>query len=516
MHIVFVQRGVESIGVEFLSAVLKRAGHRVSLVFDPALFDDKHYFELPRLARLFSSEESIPGRVERLNPDLVCFSVVTNLYGWASRVSTAIRRRTGVPVAWGGIHPSAVPDRVLEADVCDYVVRGEGEEALCDLVEALSRGEKAPAIRNLSFRRDGANVHHPMRPPIRDIDGLPMPDKELFEKHFDISDTYYMISSRGCPFRCTFCCTAFGVSGSPGKGMRVRFHSTDRVISELRLAAARYRPRRVLFLDDNFLFNRVRLRDLLARYKKEIGLPFECITHPSTLNRETAGLLREAGCRRCQIGIQSLNENVRKTVLKRNESNEQIRRAVDAAEAAGLGYFCDHMLGLPGESLEDMREALRFYSELDGLLKIKCFYLSYFPGAPITRYAVERGIVSADDLRQIEGGHVPLYYDQDARRAGGGADPGELRNVEKALKLLPLLPRSGRRLLSANDNYRLMRLLPGFLVLPLEGAVAVKKKDRSAQRYLKHYARHLASWLALRAGGLVRPPGVRARGPDLP
>ncbi len=495
MRVVFVCRGAENLGVEVLSAVLKRAGHDVSLVFDPGLFGDKHFLENPFLERIFSVESTLPDQIERRRPDLVGFSVVTNLYPWARRVSLAVRRRLGVPVVWGGVHPSALPDRVLDSGACDFVIRGEGEAALLELVDQLSGPRRFSTIRNLSWRDGDRNVHNPMRPGYTDLGALPLPDKALFAPHFDFATSYLTLTSRGCPYRCSYCCAALSSSGTPGAGTRLRYHTVEQVLAELHVAVDTYRPRHVLFTDDIFVANLPRLRELLARYRREIGLPFHCITHPRTLTRATARLLVEAGCERCQIGIQSMDEAVRRRTLNRFETDAEIYRAVEAAEAEGLRYFCDHMFNLPDDQETDLRNALRFYAGRTGLLRVATSHLSYFPLAPITALAAERGLLTPEDLERIAEGEFAPMKARSTLGAGDDARQARFASADMAFKLLPLLPARFRPLVAREEVFARLGSIPAPIGLLLDSIQAIRTKDRHAERYVRTYLRGLRRWL---------------------
>ena len=113
MRITFVYMGAESLAIEYLSSVLKARGHAVSLAFDPALFDDKQYLSLPALAKVFSARKRLINSVVALKPDLVAFSVGTDIYAWALSMARDIKKALNVPVIFGGVHATAVPERVI-------------------------------------------------------------------------------------------------------------------------------------------------------------------------------------------------------------------------------------------------------------------------------------------------------------------------------------------------------------------------------------------------------------------
>src|SRR5438128_104846 len=182
MKIVFVALGQEQLGISILSAVLRRAGHETRLVFDPALFHDRYYFEVPILRDIFNRDHDTVKRIVAEAPDLLAFSVLTLTYDWAIDIARRVKELTGVPVIFGGVHPSGVPEVCLENDCVDYVCVGEGEEAIVRLCDALAGGSSRPAtpIPNLWWRDGDRIVRGPASSFDQNLDALPFWDKELW------------------------------------------------------------------------------------------------------------------------------------------------------------------------------------------------------------------------------------------------------------------------------------------------------------------------------------------------
>src|SRR5262249_35457147 len=130
MKITFVGLGAEQLGIEMLSAVLRRGGHSTSLVYNAGLFHDRYYLDVSLLGRLFDRTAQVIDEIIAEKPDLVAFSVLTPVYPWVLAVARAVKAQSGVPIVVGGVHPSAVPEICLENACIDYVCVGEGEQAL--------------------------------------------------------------------------------------------------------------------------------------------------------------------------------------------------------------------------------------------------------------------------------------------------------------------------------------------------------------------------------------------------
>ncbi|MDD5090653.1 MAG: cobalamin-dependent protein, partial [Candidatus Wallbacteria bacterium] len=168
MKVTFVYGGFENLGVEYLSAVLKRAGHSTALVYSPKLFNDT-MLEADFLASAFARTGSIVHRILATKPDLLAFSVVTDDFVWAREIAQRVKKkRPELPVIFGGIHPTSVPELVMECPEVDYACVGEGEEAIVELADALEHGSDPSGIQNIWGRKDCQVFSNPVRPLIQD------------------------------------------------------------------------------------------------------------------------------------------------------------------------------------------------------------------------------------------------------------------------------------------------------------------------------------------------------------
>ena len=247
MKIAFVCFGEEQLGVEYLSAVLKSNGHNTKLFFDPLLFND-FILKIRSFARILSCKPTILKELEKFKPDLICFSVISDHYINACDLAKSIKKTTKAPIVFGGIHPTSVPEEVIKNNFVDYVVVGEGEYALLELVSVLEKGKDTTKIQNIWSKKNKKIIKNPLRPLIGNLDELPFPDKELFcERVPFIASKYTTVTSRGCPFKCTFCNNSYMQRLYHGSKY-FRRRSVDNVIEELKLAKSKYNPKQVIFM----------------------------------------------------------------------------------------------------------------------------------------------------------------------------------------------------------------------------------------------------------------------------
>jgi len=441
MKVVFVCSGVENIAIEFLSSFIKSKGYETDLVFDPTLFSSEAV-SFSKLADFFDTRKQLAKEVVEKQPDLVCFSVLTLNYQRSLSIARIIKKlNKKIPVVFGGIHPTCVPEIVIKNKAVDIVCVGEGEYPLLELLDSLKKGKPDTSIKNLWFKKGKKIVKNPLRPLITNLDKLPFPDKELF---YDIypgfKKDYYTISSRGCPFACTYCANNALHKIYSGLGKPIRQRTPENIITELVWAKKKFSPKKVTFVDDVFVKDEGWLKKFARLYKKKVALPYAMLTHPSFVNRKIAKLLKSSGCYLLAFGIQSASENIRFKVLKRFETNGQIRLAARACHQSKLNFSIDHIFNIPGETAKEYEKALSFYNELRPSI-INSFWLQYFPKTEIIKTAVKKGIIKKSMIKKINEGKTSSSLVVGV----GGKDDFSPRlaytNFQFLFMLTPILPK---------------------------------------------------------------------------
>lgn len=451
MKIAFVTSHYENLGIEYLSSALKAAGHATSLYFEPALFHnffcDSNFLH----DRFFSFREELLARLERDRPDIAAFSVISDNYSWSAEMAREIKRRCGAVIVFGGVHPTAVPEHVLKDGACDYIVQGEAEEAMVELAGALAAGRDPSGIANVGGRRDGVVFLNPPRPLVRDLDSLPLPDKDLFYRECPliIRKSYMAVGSRGCRFACSYCWNSMMRKVYPGGCFRRR--SPANLIAELELARSRYGIERVTFYDEVFTSDAGWLKEFLALYKERIGLPYFCCVHPSELSEEKVRLLEESGCGAVNIGIQTTSERLCRDVLGRSGDNAGVARALALLRKSRIYVYSNIMLGLPGQTLEEVEADLLFCARHKADLPA-IYWLRYYPGTRILDHALSAGVLTEEQAEKIRESREYLPY----AITGNSYDPAfaRLGNLILLSGLLPV------RLAELIVRRRLYRFLP--------------------------------------------------------
>lgn len=436
MKIVFVAIGVESLAIEFLSSYLKSKKHQVEIVFDPTSFATE-VLNFPKLAKTLDIKNELVKQIAELKPDFIAFSVFTLNYQRILKIARLLKKKLpNIPIIVGGIHPTSVPNIVMEEKCIDMICIGEGEEALDELLN----NPKSTNIKNIWFRDKGKIIKNPCRPLIDNLDTLPFPDKDLFYKIYPgFFNDYYTISSRGCPFSCTYCGNNVIRAIYKGLGKSIRRRSPQNIVDELVLAKEKYKLKRVTFVDDVFVQDLKWLKEFSKLYKKKVGLPYAMLTHPSFLTLDIAKLLKKSGCYFLLFGIQSASEKVRRNILNRYETNEQISQAAQNCHKSGLKFSIDHIFNIPTEGVPEYKEAVNFYYSLRPTI-INAYWLQYFPKTEIVNIAVKHGLIKKNVVKKIERG---LTNTSLVIGIGGkdSFDPNlTYSNIQFYFMLMPLLP----------------------------------------------------------------------------
>ncbi len=495
MKVLFVYCGYENLGVEYLSAVLRQAGHQTALAFDPRLFDD-HYTRAPLLSRHIDLYGEMLKTAEGAAPDLLAFSVVTEDYTWARRAARELKGRLGVPVVFGGVHVSAVPRRVMEDPFVDFAVVGEGEQAMLELVRCLEQGQEPAEVPNLLYRRGDQVMENPPGPLLEDLDSLPAPDKELFYSELPYLRRDYMtMTSRGCPHRCSYCFNSSMRRLYKGKGRWVRRRSVQGVMDELSRARARYPLKRIQFYDDVFTSDREWLEQFAGPYRREIGLPFWCSANPTSMDGGVAKLLADMGCWEVQMGVQTINHELRRGILRRPERVSQVRLAVEHLRDAGIKCVLDNISGIPGESEAHLVESLAFYNEVRPS-RISDYYLRYYPGTDMVTTAQEMGVLDEARIRELEQGLGSESFALGGTSTGASQD-GRLHFL---LAVLLLLPAPLNRMILERKLYRFLPRNDAPVRIAMRLAEVFSKMDINAERYYGKYlhflGRSIRGWVS--------------------
>ena len=372
-------------GIGYISAVLKRAGHATNLLY---------LTEEPK-------RDAFLAQVRALAPAVVAFSATTHQYPAVDQCASWLKE--AVPEVFliaGGVHPTLAPEMVARSPALDALCVGEGELPMLELAERLERGEDIGDIQNLWVRRRDGWRRNPLRPLLQALDELPFADREIFD--FDTilaanAGWVDMLAGRGCPYRCSYCCNPGLQERYRGLGRYVRYRSVENILAEIEALAERYPVRVLNFQDDTFTLNRRWALDFCEAYAARFRFPFWINTRVERIldDEELVRALARAGCAGVRIGLESGNEQMRREVLKRGMTNDEIRQAFRLLRRHGLRIYTCNMLGLPGETPEMIEETIALNRELaPDDLQFSVFYP--YPMTELYERVVREGMLKGE------------------------------------------------------------------------------------------------------------------------
>ena len=402
MNILFFDIGeIDYKGVELLSAILKKEGHRVDLLLDPGL--GKHYYlKLPFLNNLISDKRLLDKAVS-FHPDLIAMSIVTNNFMYFREFGRKLKKVMDVPIIVGGIHPTSLPEEVIKEDWVDIICVGDGEEAVRELADAMNNKRDISKIKNLWVKDKNGHIHrNELRALSADIDIYPMPDRSIYAQYGVLGRRIRFMTGRGCLHTCTFCVNSFRNGLYPGQKY-LRKRSVNSVIEELRFVKSTYKAKAIRFEDDVFVTDKKWLREFKEEYTRYINLPFHCYFTPTGVNEEIIQLIKECGCTSIAMGIQSGNAEVRHKLMKRNYTNETVIRASEIIRKAGIKLYAEYMFGLPDETPEEMWETLLLTDKIKAHNSWAAIFYPY-PKTDLMEYAMNNQFIDENVYKMIAEG----------------------------------------------------------------------------------------------------------------
>ena len=305
--------------------------------------------------------------------DMVCISSITATANRAFQIAEKFKKR-GVPVVLGGPHTTFLPDESLQ--YADYVVRGEGEETLVELLDSLNAHNPLDSIKGLSYRNtDNEIVHNPDRELIQDLNDAPIPDFSLVYK-WDNVNTVPVATSRGCPFGCKFC------SVIPMFGRKYRFKSIERVIEEI-LASTPKKTEHVFFIDDNFAANKSRTKELLRTIiDRNIKLEWSAQVRTDVAkDPELLSLMEKAGCFAVFIGFESINPKTL-DLYNKGQGLADIENSIRIVKQHNINIHGMFVLGSDTDDIQTIRNTAKFAKRLN-IESIQFMVLTPLPGTPV-------------------------------------------------------------------------------------------------------------------------------------
>ena len=396
MKIAFVNDWSQHIALQIIAAFLKKNGHKVKVFIEPSLFSDI-WVSVPSLHKILDFKKEVVLGLQDYNPDLIGFSSTTRTYDWCCNVAEYVKEHLDVPIIIGGLHPSFVPERVIENKSFDMLCVGEGEHALLELLNSMEKGSIDYSIKNLWFKKNGNIIKNEKRPILADVNSIPNPDMDIYlDSYSYYTNSYVVNTTRGCPYSCSYCCISYSQQLYKNEP-KFRVRSVTNVIKELQeVKYLNKKTSKIMFNDTCFGYDINWLKEFSIEYAEKINIPFFAVMHPNNITEESIAYLKNAGCKSISLGMQTWDKSVRENIYNRELTNEIMENAVKLVKSAKMEILLDNIFDHPGSTVEKYIASMEFYTRCRPTRNY--FYrLHYFPKTALSQNARKNNWITPEE-----------------------------------------------------------------------------------------------------------------------
>ncbi len=342
------------IGLAYIASTLEKNGIGVKIIDVNAL----------RLG-----EDELRNILESADFDIIGTSAFISTQNAALSVLRLAKEVKSCKTVIGGPHPTALPGEMLKRGFVDFVVRGEGEETFLELVDSIRNDRPLGNVMGVSYRKNGKVHSNPDRPLIKNLDEMPFPayhllpmDKYRLSTHhaighgrrINLRPFFIMFTSRGCPYRCTFCASHLTWK------RRVRFRSPENVIEEIDFLVKNYNIRNIDFYDDTFTLDKRRTHRILDMIiERGYGIDFSCLSRVDAIDDAILSKMRRSGFFNIRYGIESGSPRMLR-MMRKDIDLEKARRAIRLTQKNGMSANVFFIFGHPGETRETAMQTVDF------------------------------------------------------------------------------------------------------------------------------------------------------------
>jgi len=372
--------------------------------------------------------------IKEFNPDLIGMSVYFTTINRCYRVADIAKKISPqICVVIGGAQVTLDKTLVKNPNI-DFGIYGEGEISFKNLLRCIKYKKDLSKINSLIWKRGQKLIINPPEKLITNLDKLPFPARHLFpmEKYHSSANirgnkTLNIMTSRGCPYKCTYCAGSLIFGGS------FRYHSTERVIAEIKELINKYHADNIQFYDETFTANRERVIELCNKMiKSKLNVQWSCFTRVNLVDAELLKKMKQAGCYLIFYGLESGVQRLL-NIIKKGITLEQSRRAMKLTHEAGIETWASFMIDLPSETREESEQTIKFALEVDPTF-VQFPITTPYPGTPMYSDAKKYGQFLTDNWEEFTAWDV-VYI-------SNGRNSDEIKKVVKnAYKRFYLRPR---------------------------------------------------------------------------
>ena len=356
------------LGLLYIASVLEKEGHILEIVdFDNDDMNGSKFIHL----------------LSRFKPDVVGLTATTSTIDNTKKLAELAKKILKVPIIIGGIHATIAPEDVLKCNAVDFIVLGEGEITISELLKEMKKNKpNFSKIKGIGYKNNSKTIITPPRPLIENLDSLPFPARHLLKNEYTPPDALKtpvasIFTSRGCPGRCTYCCTKLIF------GYRFRFRSIKNVADEIELLLSKG-VKEIHIMDDNFTVYKewvLKFRDEILKRNIKTTFVFANGLRADKIDEEILRALKQIGVLSVGFGVESGNQNIL-NIIKKDIELDTVRKAYKLSKKLGFETWGFFIIGLPEETKETVRDTIEFAKELDPDFA-KFLILKPFPGSEV-------------------------------------------------------------------------------------------------------------------------------------
>ncbi len=404
-------------GISHISSFLKKQGHRTELFVTSRLFGQKTSGALKRT-------------IDTFRPDVICFSAVATQYDFIAALAADVKcAYPNIYLVIGGVHATLNPEEAVSSDF-NAICVGEGEGPVVELVAQLEAGKTPSGIPNLWIKRDSGLEKNPPRPFMQDLDSLPFPDRNMWQRWMSKKARRMcsVLASRGCPFDCSYCSNH--ALRKITQGSYVRQRSPGNIAEEIRQIAVEFPTIKEIYLEtETLIINSpwclalcAQLEKLNKELKNPISFGANIRVVPGQELDSIFSALKRCNFRFINIGLESGSERVRREILRRNYSNDDVISAVALARKYGLQVALFNLIGVPGETFDDFKKTVKINRLCKPDWNLTSIYFPY-KGTDLYRLCEERGLLKE-----------PVDYKNERQKAVLDLPEFSRRQIQESLK----------------------------------------------------------------------------------
>jgi anaerobic magnesium-protoporphyrin IX monomethyl ester cyclase len=455
--------GTPPSNLALLSSFLKNAGHETKL-FDCSMYKEKNTItndnKREKLGHVKKSDYEkkvnliykniyidFIETVNNYSPDLIAINLIDSTIDYSLKFLELIKDKN-ISVIAGGVAATFLYERILNSGLINFVCIGEGEEAIVELCEKLSKKEDCTNIKNIYTKNKMGKIKkNPLRPLI-DLETLPIPDFSIYDytrfyRPF-MGDTVRMMVidiDRGCPFQCSYCSAPQlrKKFKNEGCGIYYRKKSLNKIFEEIKYLIKKYDCNFIWFSSETMLAMPDKMfYEFSERYKAEVNLPFWCQNRLDKFTEEKTKTLYEMGCRAIAVGLEHGNEKIRQNLLKKNLTNKQILKAFKIISKYDIKIGVNNMICLPDETRENVFETIELNRKVSKILKgnhtLNVFTFIPFSGTELRDLCIEKEYITGKE-------DIPISFFTKSILNMPSMSKEEIYGLERTVVLYILLPK---------------------------------------------------------------------------